>query len=104
MWFQLLADELNSAGLDMRVVLKPSVSISWGKASAKEYLWRPFQFALLQKKSTRNLTTDEVSKVYDELNRHLGEKFGLHVPFPSIDELAKEPMPALRKPRKRRVS
>ena len=88
LYFELLAEELNGSGLDMKKVLKPSIDISWSKQNIKEYLWRPIQFALLQNKSTRNLTTAEIDKVFDELNRHLGEKFGIHVAFPSIEQIA----------------
>lgn len=85
--FRLLADELNSAGLDMRKTLKPDVEIPWSPQSTKEYLWRPIQQAQLSKKSTTELTTKEIDEVFDTINRHLGEKFGIHIPFPSIEEV-----------------
>lgn len=85
--FQLLANELNLAGLDMRKTLKPGVEIPWSGRAVKEYLWRPVQEAQLNKKSTTELTTKEIDEVFDTINRHLGEKFGLHVAFPSIDDL-----------------
>jgi len=90
LWFTLLADELNSAGLDMRTVLKPSIDISWTSTSIKEYLWRPVQYHLLKKKSTRNLTKSEIDPVWEEINRFLGEKHGIHVPFPSEEQLLSE--------------
>jgi len=89
LWFTMLSQELNDAGLDMRKTLKPEVDISWTSQSIKEYLWRPVQLSQLQKQSTTDLSSDEVDKVWETLNRHLGEKFGLHVPFPSMDELMK---------------
>jgi hypothetical protein len=50
----------------------------------KELLWRPAQKAILRKKSTTELfKIEDIDKVWEHLNRHLGEKFGLHVPFPS---------------------
>lgn len=85
--FQLLADELNNAGLDMRKTLKPGIEIPWARNGIKEYLWRPIQEAQLGKKSTTELTTIEVDQVFDTLIRHLGEKLGLHVAFPSVEEL-----------------
>ena len=85
--FNLLAETLNENGLDMRKTLKPGVEIPWGGKAVKEYLWRPIQEAQLAKHSTTELTTVEIDEVFDTLNRHLGEKFGLHVPFPSIEEL-----------------
>lgn len=86
-YFRLLADTLNEAGLDQRKVLKPSIDIPWDAKSIKEQLWRPIQNAQIHKKSTKDLETTEIDKIYDTLNRHLSEKFGVSVPFPSEEEL-----------------
>lgn len=88
--FNLLASELNLAGLDMRKTLKPGVEIPWTGRSVKEYLWRPVQKAQLNKNSTTELTTVEIDQVFDTLNKHFGEKFGLHVEFPSIEKLLQD--------------
>jgi hypothetical protein len=88
--FRMLADNLNNAGLDMRKTLKPGIDIPWGPVSVKEFLWRPIQEAQLGKHSTTELTTVEIDEVFETINKHLGEKFGLHVPFPSIEELIRE--------------
>ena len=85
LYFTLLAKALNDSGLDMKKVLKPTVEISWTKQNVKEYLWRPIQDALKLKKSTTELNTAEVSEVWEVLNRHFGEKFGIHVDFPHIE-------------------
>ena len=85
--FQLLSDRLNEAGLDMKKTLKPEVDIPWSGNTVKEYLWRPVQEAQLNKKSTTELTTAEIDKVFDTINKLLGEKFGLHVPFPSVQDI-----------------
>lgn len=85
--FQSLADELNDAGLDMRKTLKPEINISWNGKTVKEYLWRPVMKAQVQKESTTELNTKEIDMIFDTINRHLGEKFGLHVDFPSIETI-----------------
>lgn len=90
LWFRHLAEVLNGAGLDMRATLKPDISIPWTGDTIKEYLWRPVQKAQLEKQSTTELTTSEIDKVWETLNRHLGERFGIHVPFPNIEELSWE--------------
>lgn len=87
LYFEHLAQELNDSGYDMRKTLKPTIDIPWNSKTIKEYLWRPIQNAQVIKKSTTNLTTAEVTKIYETLNRFLGEKFGLTVPFPSQEEL-----------------
>lgn len=89
--FQLLADNLNDAGYDMRRTLRQDIDIPWSGATVKEYLWRPIQQAQLNKKSTTELTTKEIDQVFDTLNRHLGDKLGLHVPFPSIEQIIERP-------------
>lgn len=79
----MVADELNERGLDMRKVLKPEVEIPWTTTSAKEFLWRPIQEIMTGEKSTTKPSTIEYPKIYDTLNRHLGQKFGVSVPWPS---------------------
>lgn len=87
LYFGMLAETLNDAGLDMRVILKPEVSIPWSKNTIKEYIWRPIQNAQLGKKSTTELKTNEINLVWETINRHLSEKFGVTEPFPSIEEI-----------------
>jgi hypothetical protein len=88
LYFTLVANALNEAGYDMRKTLKPDVEIPWTPESVKEYLWRPIMQVQLQKNSTTEMTTKEIDKVFETLNRHLGEKLGVHEPFPSIEEIA----------------
>ena len=52
LWFRLLSDELNAAGLDMKKVLKPTINIPWTDKNVKEFIWRPIQHSMLIKKST----------------------------------------------------
>lgn len=83
LWFELLANALNDAGYTVQLVLKEKIDIDWDKEKVKELLWRPAQKAILGKKSTTELSKlEDIDKVYDHLTRHMGEKFGLHVPFP----------------------
>jgi hypothetical protein len=87
LWFNELAEAFNDAGLDARTVLKPEVEIPWTQSMVKNLLWRPLQIAMFDKVSTKDLKTDEINKIYEPLNRHLGEKFGKHTPFPSLEEI-----------------
>lgn len=87
LFFRLLADELNFSGLDMRKTLKPSIEIPWTDKSIKEYIWKPILEAMLLKKSTTEMTTKEIDKVWETINLHLGEKFGVEVPpIPSQEQ------------------
>ena len=85
--FNMLADELNTHGFDMKRTLKADIDIPWTGDTVKSFLWKPVQKAQLSKESTTQLTTKEIDAVYDTLNRYLGEKLGIHVDFPSIESL-----------------
>lgn len=85
-YFSLLAECLNDAGLDAKRTLKPEIDIPWTPAMIKDLLWRPIQKAMTGKESTTELTSGEPNRVYEVLDRHLAEKFGLSVPFPSEDD------------------
>ena len=86
-----LADALNDAGLDMRVVLKPSINIPWTKDSVKTHLWKPIQKLMFNKKSTTELfKLGEIGEIHAVITRELGEKHGLdYIPFPAVCEKCK---------------
>lgn len=84
-----LATALNDAGLDQRAVLaqmREGVEIPWNQDTVKDTLWRRIQVAILGKESTTKLNADEVSRVYDVLNRWTGQTFGVSVQFPEKKE------------------
>jgi len=86
-YFTMLAVEFNDAGLDQRKVLKSSYFLPWSTTSVKKHLWGPFMKAITGKEKTSQLERNEVSEVYEALNRNLAEKFGVMVAFPSKDEM-----------------
>lgn len=88
--FDNLATELTNAGLDMRKTLREDIQIQWDGRMVKEYIWRPVMQAQLGKKSTTEMTTGDIDKVFDTICHHIGEKFGLSLEFPSIETLLKE--------------
>lgn len=88
-YFGLVADALNDAGQDMRVVLKSSEEVWWTAETVKEFLWRPVQVLQLGKKSTKQLLTKEIDKVYDTVNRHLGKHINT-IYFPSVEEIIRQ--------------
>lgn len=86
LWMSELSEILNSAGLDQRKILKPSVSIPWTMQAIKEQLVKPVLKAYNGKTSTTQLTTKEIDKIVEIITRHLGEKFGVSpTEFPSIE-------------------
>ena len=80
-----VSEALNNAGYDMKTVIKADVS--WNMLQVKELIWKPIQKAVINKESTTALKKDEIDSVYHTINRLLGEKFKIHVPFPSVDNL-----------------
>lgn len=85
-YFELLAKELNGAGYTVQLFLKHAIDLDFDKSTVKELIWRPLQKALVQKGSTTELDkVSEIDLIYDHLNRHLGEKFGIHVPWPHYE-------------------
>lgn len=87
LFFTHLATALNDAGYDMRSTIRQEVDIPWTAMTVKEYLWRPIQEKFLLEQSTTRLKKKDVSKVYDVLNKIIGERTGVYVAFPSIEEL-----------------
>tara|TARA_R110001632_G_scaffold221221_1_gene351586 strand:- start:1001 stop:1462 length:462 start_codon:yes stop_codon:yes gene_type:complete len=84
-WCQLMADELNAAGYGMEKVLEHKASIDWTMTGVKEHLWKPVQEAMTGKDSTSKAHKVEYIKVFETLNRHFGDKMGIHVPWPTYD-------------------
>ena len=86
-----LAEALNDAGYEMKAVLAvKKVDVPWTQESVKEVLFKPIVKAMLNKDSTTKLNTDEVSKVYEVLDRHMSENFTIHVEFPSRERMMAE--------------
>lgn len=82
-FYRILAEVLNAAGLDMRKLLKKDIEIPWDERLVKKYLWKPIQDAIIGHDLTRNLETHEINMVLNVLLRHLSEKYGIYVEFPS---------------------
>ena len=77
----LVAQELNAAGLDIKLLIEQDLEVSWTKELIMDIYWRTIQKTLFDIESTKDLKTNQVSEVYEELNRHIS-KFGLSVQFP----------------------
>lgn len=87
LWFRWMAEALNDAGLDQRVVLKKSIPIPWSEAAFKEKLWKTIQKARVNKISTKDLNTVEPDKVYKVFETSFREKFGVCLPFPTKEDV-----------------
>jgi len=87
-WFELLAEALNDAGFDIKTTIRQDLDILWSATTIKELLWRPVQKVYLRKQSTTQLKTKDIDKIYDIINREIGQRTGIDVPpFPSIEQI-----------------
>lgn len=90
LWFEFVAAQLNGAGLDMRRTLAQDIEIPWNKDTVKEMLYKPVMEAQTGKDSTTDLTTKELSQVAETITRHLAQKLGIDIEFPSEESLVRE--------------
>jgi hypothetical protein len=86
LYCRMLADALNDAGFDMKVVLAHHPEISWTGPSVKEKIWRPVQLAQTNEVSTTRPSTKQYPVIYENINRFISGKFGVHVPWPSKEK------------------
>ena len=85
---KLAAETLNENNLDKVAFFrtaKAGAKVPWTQQAVKEDIWKVVQDAVLKKKSTTQLTTAEVSQVYDVINARIFSERGLFVPFPEVD-------------------
>ena len=87
-YFEDVATELLSQGIERKTVMDDlegySVPVD---ASFMKEVWRAIQFTQMGKKSTTELETHEVNKVFETFNRFLAENYAVHCPFPSMESL-----------------
>jgi len=83
---KLLAERLNAAGYDMRMMLLPGVDIPWSQDRVKEFLWRPLQMAVTGHKSSTKPEKKQYIEIYEILNRHTAQKRGISLPWPCKED------------------
>ncbi len=86
LYCQMIADVFNELGWTFRFtgVKGINIEIEYTMILVKETIWRVIQMALFNKKSTKDLTRSEVTKVAEQIERSLALK-GIDLPFPSIE-------------------
>ena len=83
-WCEEMAESLNDAGLEKKVVLehlmKIGMMVPWTKTTVKEEIWKVVQAAMFLKGSTTQLNTVEPDKILRVIQRHFAEEHGLISP------------------------
>lgn len=91
LYFSQLSYALNQDGFDVRAVISEAVDIPWTPYMVKELLWRATQKFMFGKVSTTQLNKlDEIEKIYDVVNKTVGGRTGIYVPFPSLETLLEQ--------------
>jgi len=87
-YLEMVAHELQNQGQTLQNVIKKVdyAEITPTTTSLKEILWRPIQEVVVSKKSTTELTTAEVNKIYEIISMFLSKQFQISLPFPSQEE------------------
>lgn len=85
LWLAQVAEALDKDGHTVQNVVAKiqKAEIRPTRDNLMEVMWRPYQIAATRKESSTKLTKGEVDKIYEGLNKFLGEHFHLHIPFPS---------------------
>ena len=83
-YLETVAHELETQGQTMQEVVKKIdfCEITPTKDSVKNVIWRPIQEMVVGKKSTTELTTAEVNKIYEIMSMFLSKQFQISLPFP----------------------
>lgn len=86
-YFKLVSDALNDAGLTVQETLNHQMEMEWTPERVKSLIWKQAQKKLLEKNSTTQLQKHmEIDLVYDSINRWLGDIGVESVPFPNDEE------------------
>lgn len=92
---QQMSDLLEQYHIPLKAVLKPTFEIPTTKDNVKQFLWKPVQYFLYGKDSTKKLDKNEIDKVVETINLHLAENPVANVlpylPFPHKPK--DEPLP-----------
>jgi hypothetical protein len=87
LFFTLLATELNQSGYDMKKLFREEIDIPWNSYNIKNFLWRPMQKAITGKRSSTQLSRQDIDRIYEPLMKTIGERTGIYVPWPDIKNL-----------------
>jgi len=78
-----LADKLNAAGYDFNDGKVIRLPVQFTRENVKEYMFKKVMKSLYpDKESTRELDTQEIQWVYENLNRFTSDSFGVGVDWP----------------------
>ena len=86
LYFTQVAKALSNAGIDTTNFFDEGYSLPFTEHIVKDSLWLPLMKAITNETSTSKINKKQVVEIYEHLNAKLAER-GIHVPFPSNDNL-----------------
>jgi hypothetical protein len=84
--FSDISNSLIEQGIDQRTIIEGLRG--YDAPVTPEFIkevWKTIQYTMYRTTSTTELQTTQYDKVYDVLNKFLGEEFGIHCEIPSIE-------------------
>ena len=90
LWIRHVAEQLNDAGLEKRVVIERlgerGIDMPWTQESFKADVYKPIFQSVFAKQSTEEASTTDHDKIYHGLIRWFALEFEIELPpFPSKD-------------------
>ncbi len=85
--FSDISNSLIEQGIDQRTIIEGLQG--YDAPVTPEFIkevWKTIQYTMYRTTSTTQLETTQYDKVYDVLNKFLGEEFGIYCPLPSVEE------------------
>jgi hypothetical protein len=85
LYCEWVAKKLNQIGQSCNkhsVIQDVTIELTWTKDLVKSEHWIPIQKVLFDTEHFSDLERNQVSVVYDVLNKHYSDNFGFHIPFP----------------------
>ena len=89
-WCEMMADDLNAAGYDQRVVMnqfKDGFLVPWTMDAIKN-IFRSVAKAMYECDSTADLTTTQIQEVYQVVDARLSEITGVRHEWPSEESMS----------------
>ena len=88
LFFSFIANELNELGIQYQYtgISGKTFELRYTMELVKEFIWKPIQVAMFNKKSTTKLTTKEMNDIIDVITNFFAER-GVVLQFPSIETL-----------------
>ncbi len=85
-----LCDALKNEGATVQDVLSKSIERHWTKLTIKDLLWKDIASRAFGAESTEDLETEQITAVYDVINKFTSTHWGIHIPFPSMETLSEK--------------